>query len=72
MVVEGEYEIGEGMKSVRGCGLRVEVSLSLSIAFDSLIGADEQWSLQAQVRSKKVDRPIVLSQVIHLPHYTSP
>jgi hypothetical protein len=72
MVVEGEYEVGEGMKSVKGCGLRVGVSLFLSIAFDSLIGADEQWSLQAQVRSKELDRPIVLSQVIHLPHYTSP
>jgi len=26
MVVEGEYEIGEQMKSARGCGLRVSVS----------------------------------------------
>jgi len=26
LVVEGEYEIGEGMTSVRGCGLRVSVS----------------------------------------------
>jgi hypothetical protein len=26
MVVEGEYEIGEGAKSARGCGLRISVS----------------------------------------------
>jgi hypothetical protein len=32
MVVAGEYEVGEGMKSVKGCGLRVGVSLCLSIA----------------------------------------
>ena len=32
MVVEGEYEIGEGMKSARGCGLRVSVSDSFIIS----------------------------------------
>jgi hypothetical protein len=26
MVVEGEYEVGEDMKTVRGCGLRLSVS----------------------------------------------
>jgi hypothetical protein len=26
MTVEGEYEIGEGMRSARGCGLRISVS----------------------------------------------
>jgi hypothetical protein len=27
LVVEGEYEVGEDMKTVRGCGLRLSVSL---------------------------------------------
>ena len=26
MVVEGEYEVGEDMKTARGCGLRLSVS----------------------------------------------
>jgi hypothetical protein len=31
LVVEGEYEIGEGMRSARGCGLRISVSTSIHL-----------------------------------------
>jgi len=36
LVVEGEYEIGEGMKSARGCGLRISVSPHSSLLLASM------------------------------------
>lgn len=80
MVIEGEFQVEEDEVTAIGCGLRLSVGpfrspfldLSSSALWARVSGAySHQWSLQVQVRWKKLDSPMVISQLIHLPHYSA-
>ena len=54
-------------ESERECS---STSLAIVLSRGETTMTDGQWSLQAQVRWKELTAPLVISQTIHLPHYT--
>lgn len=80
VVIEGEFQVEEDEITALGCGLRLSVGHFILHSWGEIIQCtllgvavshSSQWSLQVQIRWKKLDSPMVISQLIQLPHYSA-